>query len=180
VPTGFAEDPATDEAYVAVSDLTGSAGSTIVTVNLTTGAVGTSSGMSGFEDGLAVSQTGDLALEGSDGTVGIYNLATGTSTTATPGGGGYWFPTAIPGTSEFLSAEVESPSSLAAKPDNNGMSSVVLLDNQGKVLHRFQQFNFYNTSFNAMGAYLQVNPSTQTAFAVSPGAGQIVPFSYAG
>jgi hypothetical protein len=180
VPTGFAEDPATGEAYVAVSDLSGSEDSTVVTVNLTTGAVGTFSGMPGFEDGLAVSQTGDLALEGSDSTVGIYNLATGSSTMATPGGGGYWFPTAIPDTSEFLSAEVESPSSLAAKPDNNGLSSVVLLDDQGKVLHRFQQFNFYNTSFNAMGAYLQVNPSTKTAFAVGPGAGQIVPFSYAG
>ena len=60
------------------------------------------------------------------------------------------------------------------------LSSVVLLDDQGKDLHRFQQFNFYNTSFNAMGAYLQVNPSTKMAFTVSPGAGQIVPFSYAG
>jgi hypothetical protein len=181
VPTGFAEDPATGEAYVAVSDLIGTEDTVVITVNLQTGAVSTFTGMpDGFEDELAVSQAGDLAIEGSDDTVGIYNLATGTSTTATPGGAGYWFPTAIPGTNDFLSAEIESPSGLTAKPDNNGLSSVVLLDDQGKVLRRFQQFNFYNTSFNAMGAYLQVNPSTKTAFTVGPGAGQIVPFSYAG
>ena len=180
VPTGFAEDPATDEAYVAVSDLAGSEASTVVTVNLRTGAIGTFSGMPGFEYGLTLSPTGNLALEGSDFTVGIYNLATQTLSTAAPGGSGYWFPTAIPGTSEFLSAEVESPGSFAAKPDNNAMSSVVLLDEQGNVLHRFEQFNFYNTPFNAMGAYLQVNPSTKTAFTVGPQAGQIVPFTYAG
>jgi hypothetical protein len=180
VPTGFAEDPATDEAYVAVSDLAGSEDSTVVTVNLTTGAVGTFSGLPGFEYGLAVSQTGNLALEGSDFTVGIYDLAAQTLTTSAPGGGGYWFPTAVPGTNDFLSAEVESPGSLAAKPDNNAMSSVVLLDNEGKVVRRFEQFNFYNTPFNAMGAYLQVNQATKTAFTVGPRAGQIVPFSYAG
>jgi hypothetical protein len=178
---GFAEDPATGQALVGVTDFSNPNGpGLIVAVNLASGAVSAFPGVPGVASGLAVNQAAGEALVGAGNGFGIFDTGTGSGTFVTPGGSGYEFATAIAGTHDFMVAEAASPDFFATQPNDNAMSSILVIDAAGNVLHRYEQFNFFNTFFSDLGGYIQVNPSTSTAFSIGPAAGQIYPFSYAG
>lgn len=181
---GFAEDPATDTAVVAVTDFgTSDQAMTLISVNLATGAVSTFAGPPSGSSGAAVnpadgaSGDGEVLAPAYDG-FGLYDLGNpGSGTFVSPGGEIYNFPVAVPGTGDFLVAEVASPDFVALQPNNNAMSSIILTDSAGNVLQRYEKFNFFNTFLYDMGGYIQVNQQTQTAFTLSPGGAEIYPFS---
>ena len=58
------------------------------------------------------------------------------------------------------------------------MSAVDVLDEQGNLVQRIAQFNFFNIFLLDMGSYLQVNPTTTTGYTLGPGGTQLAPFAY--
>ena len=46
------------------------------------------------------------------------------------------------------------------------------------VVHRYEQFNFFNTFLFDVGDYLQPSSATSTAFALGPAGQQLHPFAY--
>ena len=65
---------------------------------------------------------------------GIYNLASGTSTAVTPGGATYQRPVIDSTRSRIAIEEVAGPDFLGQTSNNNALSSVLTVDEQGKVL----------------------------------------------
>jgi fervidolysin-like protein len=181
---GFAVNPVTGQAVLAVTDAVNpSAPGILLSVSLSSGAITTLPGVPDFATGVAVNPsagTAGVAMEGAASGLGITDLASGTGTLASPGGQTYEFPATIPGTGDFLVDEVVSPDAIGAHPDNNAESSVIVADAAGDVLHRYEQFNFFNTFLISMGGYLQPNPTTARAFTLGPGGAQLHPFTYAG
>jgi hypothetical protein len=183
---GFAQ--AAGHAYVAVTDAVNPSGTgTIADVDLASGAVATFPGVTtDFFSGLAANPsaslsaggTGGVAIAGSYAGFGVYDLGTGAGTLVQPGGTGYQHPAAIPGTSDFLVQEVAPPDFSGTSPNNNAMSSVIVIDEHGNVLHRYERFNFYNIFLVDLGDYLQAGPTTSTAFTLGPLGAQLAPFSY--
>ncbi|HEX8005879.1 MAG TPA: hypothetical protein VF482_05555, partial [Trebonia sp.] len=177
---GFAEDAATGQALVDVSDATNqNAPTDVVSVDLSSGQTSTMPGaVDGITFGMAVNDgTGEVAEAGFNG-IGLVNLTTHATALVQPGGTIYRFPTAVPGTNDFLIAETASPDFFGESPNNNSMSSVVLIDGNGNVLHRYEDFNFFDVFLSDLGAYLQVNPTTSTAWTLGPLGVQLHPFSY--
>ncbi len=184
--TGFGEDTAHSTAVVGASDfLDGSAPPTLITVDLATGDLRSRPGVgTGTPLGVAVdSTTGTAAMPTSDG-VGRYDLAAGTATLSSPGGAGYQHPAADPRTGDFVMQEVLSPGAnlttpgLGATPDDNSVSSVVVLNHQGDVVNRLQRFNDFNVFTQNIGDYVQLNPTTRTGYTLGPFGQQLAPFSY--
>ncbi len=181
---GFAVNPATGQALLAVTDAVNpNVPGILLSVSLSSGAITTLPGVPEFATGVAVDPAAGpagVALEGAASGLGITDLASGTETLAAPGGQTYEFPAAIPGTGDFIVDEVVSPDAIGTHPDNNAESSVIVADAAGDVLHRYEQFNFFNTFLVSMGGYLQVNPTTSRAFTLGPGGAQLHPLTYAG
>lgn len=177
---GLAQNPG--QAFVSVTDAANtSAPGTIAAVDLKSGQVTTFPGVTtGFSFGLAVNPAANEALEGSFAGFGIYDLASHAGTLVQPGGSIYQHPAAIPGTSDFLVQEAAGPDFFGGSPNNNSMSSIIVTDAHGNVLHRFEQFNFYNIFLLDMGDYLQASPATSTAFTLGPRGQQLYPFNYTG
>jgi hypothetical protein len=177
---GFAEDTATGQAAVAVNDLANFSGApTIALANLKTGDVTAIPGVtSGSVSGLAVDSSSQTAVAGSYEGFGLYHLGTGSGALIQPGGSTYQMPAADPAHGEFLVEEVASPDEFGGSPNNNSMSSVLVTNESGTVLKRIEAFNFYNIYLLSMGDYLQLNPTTSTAFALGPGGTQLYPFHY--
>jgi hypothetical protein len=181
---GFAENPSTDTAVIVITDFDSpDLATTLVSVNLATGAISTFAGEPDLGSGVAVNPadgaSGDgEALEAVEGGLGFFDLGNpGSGTFVTPGGSIYEFPVAVPGTGDFLVAEVASPDYLAKQPNNNSASSIDLVDSSGNVLHRYEQFDFFDVFLYNTGAYIQVNPQTDTAFTLGPGGTELYPFS---
>ena len=152
---------------------------TIGLANLKTGDVTTIPGVtSGSVSGLAVDSSSQTAVAGSYEGFGLYHLGTGSGALIQPGGSTYQMPAADPAHGEFLVEEVASPDEFGGSPNNNSMSSVLVTNESGTVLKRIEAFNFYNIYLLSMGDYLQVNPTTSTAFALGPGGTQLYPFHY--
>jgi hypothetical protein len=177
---GFAEDAASGEALLAVTDAANpSPPDTIVDVNLNSGQASTFPGVTdGFASGLAVNPAANEAMDGGYSGFGLYNLATRTGTEIEPGGSTYEHPVAMPGTSDFLVQEAASPDFFGAAPNNNTMSSILVVDSSGDVLDRYEQFNFYNIFLLDAGDYVQASPATSEAFTLGPAGQQLYPFAY--
>jgi len=177
---GFGQN--SSQAFVAVTDVANlSAPGTIADVDLNSGQVTTFPGVTtDFFSGLAVNPVANEALAGSFGGFGIYDLASHAGTLVQPGGSTYEHPAAVPGTSDFLVQEVASPDFFGGAPNNNTMSSIILTDQRGIVLHRFEQFNFFNIFLLDMGDYVQASSATSKAFTLGPLGQQLYPFSYNG
>jgi hypothetical protein len=118
-------------------------------------------------------------MNGGFDSIGFTDLATGSTTLASPGGLVYTSPAAIPGTGDFTAVEVVSPDAFAPQPNDNSISSVIVTDAAGNVRHRYEDFNFFNIFLLATGGYLQVNPGTQRGFTLGVGGGQLHPFIFA-
>jgi hypothetical protein len=184
--TGFGEDTATGTAVVGASDfLDGSSPPTLITVDLATGALHSEPGVgTGTPSGVAVDPaTGTAAMPTTDG-VGIYDLATGQAVRSNPGGGTYQHPAADPRTGDFLAQELLSPGAnlstpgLGATPDDNSLSAIVVLDQQGHVAKRIERFNDFNVFTFDIGDYLQLNPATRTGYTLGEGGQELAPFQY--
>jgi hypothetical protein len=179
---GFGQDPATGQAFVAVTDAANaSAPGTIAAADLKSGQVTTFPGVTtDFFSGLAVNPAANEILAGSYAGFGIYNLNSHAGTLIQPGGSTYQHPAAIPGTSDFMVQEVAPPDFFGTSPNNNAMSSIIVTDEHGNVLRRYEQFNFYNIFLLDMGDYLQTSSATSTAFTLGPLGQQLYPFNYTG
>jgi hypothetical protein len=186
--TGFGQDTATGTAVVGASDfLNSSAPPTLITVDLSSGALHTITGVgTQFPIGLTVDSATDTAVmpTANNPSIGFYNLANGTATQSSPGGSGYQHPAT--GNGEFLVEEVGSPDAslstpgIGYTPNNDSLSSVVVLNQQGQVVQRIEHFNYYNFPSADIGDYLQLNPGASTGYTLGPNGQQLVPFSYDG
>lgn len=177
---GFGQDTGLGDAVVALNDGSNPGGpATVAVANLQTGQVTAIPGVTtSFPSGVAVDSGAHQAVVGSFEGFGVYSLRTGAGTLIQPGGSSYEHPAADPVRQDFLVEEVASPDLFGGTPNNNSMSSVLLTDESGHVLQRIEQFNFFNIFLLDMGDYLQVNPSSATAFALGPGGLQLYPFRY--
>jgi hypothetical protein len=184
--TGLGEDTATGTAVLGGSDfLDGSAPPTLLTVDLATGTLTSKPGVgTGTPSGIAVdSTTGTAAMATVDG-IGLYDLAAGTATLSTPGGATYEHPAADPRTGDFVVQEVLSPAAelstpgLGATPDDNSVSSIVVLNHQGRLVQRLAKFNDFNVFIQDSGDYVQLDPATRTGYTLGPFGQQLAPFTY--
>jgi hypothetical protein len=112
--------------------------------------------------------------------VGIYNLATGAAIDASPGGAIYESPTVDTSRSVFLVKEISSPDFSGSTPNNDALSSIVVLGENGQVLQRLERFNFFDISLKIIGNFVQVNPATETGYTLGPDGQELEPFSYGG
>jgi hypothetical protein len=186
--TGFAQDTATNTAVVGASDLANSsAPPTLITVDLGTGALHTITGVGTQSPlGLTVDPATDTAVmpTANNPSIGFYNLANGTATQVTPGGANYQYP--AHGNGEFLIEEASSPDAslrtagIGLTPNNDSLSSVLVLNQQGQVVQRIEHFNDFNFFSASIGDFLQLNPGTRTGYTLGPNGQQLVPFSYDG
>jgi hypothetical protein len=177
----FAENPATGHVYVGVSDVANlSAPATIVDVDLNSGQVSTfPAAGTGFTSGMAVDPTTGKALVGANDGFSIEDLTTHAGTFVAPGGqGNYEFSAWIPGTHDFLVEEPASPDFSGSTPNNNTLSSVLVVDESGNVVHRYEQFNFFNTFLFDIADYLQPSTATSRAFALGLDGQQLHPLAY--
>jgi hypothetical protein len=133
-----------------------------------------------FTSGIAVDSQTHRAVIPSTDTFGVYDLTGRTGTAHQVGGNGYQHPAVDPNRSEFALQEVASPDFFGEAPNNNAMSSVVIVDEQGNLIRRIEKFNFYDTYLLDMGDYLQLNPRTGMGFTFGYTATQLQPFSYTG
>jgi hypothetical protein len=177
---GFAQDTATNQALVSVSDgADTSKPAPLVTADLPSGAVRAIPGVTtGFSSGVAADSVTHRAVVGSFEGFGVYDLAAGSGTLVQPGGSTYEQPAADSTRGLFLVREVAPPDFFGGTPNNNAMSAVIVTDEHGTVLRRIEEFNFFRVFLFNMGDYLQLDTSRGTAFTFGPGAQQLFPFSY--
>jgi hypothetical protein len=186
VLSGIAQNTATDTAVVGASDFTNlSVPPTYIEVNLASGAVSTFTGVGqGYPEGVAVDSGTDTAASPDTSGVGLYDLATGSGTLASPGGFIYQHPAADAAHHEFVMQEVSSPDEnlttpgLGAVPNNNARSSMVVLNEQGQVLSRIEQFNFFNVFTSVAGQLTQLAPASQQGYTLGLYGDELQPFSY--
>jgi hypothetical protein len=186
VVTGIAQDTAANTAVLNVTDFTNTGvPPTFVTVDLATGATRTFAGAgSGVPDGLAIDSGTGMAANPEISGVALIDLADGNGTLATPGGFVYQHPAANPATRQFLVQEVSPPDAnivtpgLGAVPNDNALSTEVLLDEQGNVVSRIEQFNFFNVFTSINGQLTQLGSTPGQAYTTGVDGFQVQPFSY--
>ena len=61
-----------------------------------------------------------------------------------------------------------NPDFSGSTPNNNTLSSILVVDENRNVVHRYEQFNFFGTFLFDIGAYLQLSSATSRAFALGP------------
>jgi hypothetical protein len=180
--TGIAQDPATGDAVVAAVDFGNlSAGATLISANLQTGAISTVSGIGDFyANGVAIDQASDTAAAPEISGIGMANMATGSSTFAEPGGLIYQNPAADSSQGEFVIQEVAPPGTDGAGPtlNNNSLSAEVVVNDQGTVLARIAHFNFYDVFTLVGGTQNQLNPGRAAGYTYGLFGQQLAPFHY--
>ena len=184
--TGFAQDTATNTAvFNAVDFFNTNAAPTFITVNLATGKEKTFAGAgNGIPTGLAVDSGTDMAANPEDGGVALVNLGTGGSTLASPGGFVYQHPATDTAGQEFVVQETSPPDAnletagLGAVPNNNALSAEVVLSEQGQVVKRIEQFNFYNVFTTIVGQLTQLGSTAGEAYTTGVDGDQVQPFHY--
>ncbi|HZC69891.1 MAG TPA: S8 family serine peptidase [Jatrophihabitans sp.] len=177
---GIGQDTGLNQALVPVVDaFAPNSPGRLVTVDLGTGQVSSSPSVTDFfASGVAVDSSTHTAVVPSNDNYGIYDLTGHTATAITNGGSGYQHVAADGAHHLFVMQEVAPPDYFGTSPNNNAMSSVVVVDEHGNLVRRVEQFNFFNIFLLDMGSYVQLNPGTGTAFTLAPGGAQLQPFSY--
>ncbi len=180
--TGIAQDPATGDAVVAAVDFGNiSAGTTLFTANLQTGAVSSVSGVGNYyANGVAVDQAQDTAAAPEVYGIGVANLATGSTSFVEPGGFSYQDPAADSSRNEFVIQEVAPPGSDGSGPtlNNNSLSAEDVVNDQGTVVSRIAHFNFFDIFTLIGGAQNQLNPARGTGYTFGLFGQQLAPFQY--
>jgi hypothetical protein len=179
---GFDQNTTTGQAVVAITDFSNPGGpSTIVTADLASHAVASFPAVTaGQAMGLAVDSATNMAVSPglqSDG-VGIYDLAARDGTLLALGGGPYEHPVVDQAHGELAVQEIAGPDFYGQDPDNNAMSSVITANENGTGIQRIERFNFFNVFLLNNGSYVQLNPSTRSAYTLGPGGNQLFPFTY--
>jgi hypothetical protein len=177
---GMGQDTVTNQAVVAFNDaLNPTAPGRLVLADLDSGQVSQFPQLSTFfAAGVAVDSTTHQALVPFLDGSAIYDLTTGAGKTLSLGGGTYWHPAVDRGRGLFLMQETAPPDFFGSAPNNNAASAVVVIDEQGNLVRRIEAFNFFNTFLLNAGAYVQVSPTTGTAYTLGPGGAQLYPFDY--
>jgi hypothetical protein len=184
---GLAENTETKEAVLLGEDFEADCPApTIITVDTTTGAVGSFPGMGkGFPYGIAIdSATNKMAVPTlCDGDLTIYDLATKTGTSIPLGGN----PNASGNVFNGLYTENDSLNKeflieQTAAPDfgtnNNSLSRVLVYSESGRLLEKKERFDLWG-AFLTIGAHnLQVNPARHQAYLIGPFEEQLEPFAY--
>lgn len=180
IPGGIGQDTVANQAVVPVVDaFNPNAPGRIVVAKLNTAQVSEFPAVNTyFFSGVAVDSTTHRALIPSTDTFGVYDLAGQTGTALSFGGSAYQHPAADVAHGEFLMQEVAPPDLFGTTPNNNATSAVDVIDEQGSLLQRLEQFNFFNIFLLDMGAYLQVSAATSTGYTLGPGGAQLAPFQY--
>jgi Subtilase family len=180
IPGGIGQDTAADEAIVPVVDAADpTKPGRIVLAHLDTGQAGQFPAVTTFfASGVALDSTTHRALIPCNDTFGLYDLTGQTGTALSFGGSNYEHPAADPAHGVFLLQEVAPPDFFGSAPNNNAMSAVDVLDEQGTLLQRMEKFNFFNIFLLDMGSYLQVSPGASTGYTLGPGGAQLAPFRY--
>ena len=175
----IAENPKTNTAVIGGGDLLGNCSApVIVSINLADGTQTATAGLgAGIAQGLAVDTKTSKAFMLSDCDNGLeaYDLASHTGTLTT-----------IPGFNNIYVAVDEQHSQLLvtqlqgedAAINNNALSSVLVLGEDGTLIKRMEQFNFFNGFIPFESSGLQVNPGTRTGYAWGYLLQQLEPFSY--
>jgi hypothetical protein len=127
---------------------------------------------------MAVDPTTNTAVIAAQGGYAVQNLTTHSGTFIPAQQTAYQFPTWIPGTQHFLVEELASPDFFGSAPNANTLSSVLVVDENGNLVHRFEQFNFFNVFTFSFAAELQQSSATSQAFALGPADQQLHPFAY--
>jgi hypothetical protein len=179
---GIGQDTGLDQAVVPVVDASNtSAPGRIVTADLGTGAVSSFPSVTdSFASGVAVDSKTHTALVPSDNNYGLYDLTARSATTAAHGGSEYEHAAADAAHHLFVLQEVAPPDYFGTSPNNNAMSSIVVVDEHGHLVQRLEKFNFFNIFLLNIGSYVQVNPGTSTGFTLGPGGAQLAGFHYSG
>ncbi len=177
---GMGQDTVTNQAVVAFNDAQNPfAPGRIVLADLDSGQVSQFPQLSTFfAAGVAVDSTTHRALVPFLDGSAIYDLTTGTGKTLSFGGGTYWHPAVDRGRGLFLMQETAPPDFFGSAPNNNAASAVLVIDEQGNLIRRIEAFNFFNTFLLNAGAYIQVSPTTGSAYTLGPGGAQLHPFEY--
>jgi hypothetical protein len=176
----FAENPATGQVFVGVTDVANLSGpATIIEANLNSGQVSTfPAAITGFFSGMAVDPATNTAVMAGQGGYAVQNMTTQAGTFFPQQQTAYQFPVWIPGTQHFLVQELAGPDFFAAAPNANTLSSVLLVDENGNLVHRFEQFNFFDVFTFGIAAEFQQSSATSQGFALGLGARQLHPFTY--
>jgi hypothetical protein len=177
---GIGQDTSDNEAVVPVVDgFNPNAPGLLVTADLSTGQASSWPSVTDwFASGVAVDSSTHDAIVGSNDTFGIYDLQAHSATAASGGGSGYQHPAADGTHHLFVLQEVAPPDYFGTAPNNNAMSSIVVVDEHGNVLQRIEKFNFYDIYLIDMGSYVQLDPATGTGYTLAPGGWQLYPFDY--
>ena len=186
VVTGIAQDTMSNTAVLNVADFTNlSVPPTFITVDLGTGATQTFAGAgSGVPDGLAIDSGTGMAANPEITGVALINLTSNNGALAAPGGFVYQHPAAIPAAQQFLVQEVSPPDAnivtpgLGAVPNDNALSSEVVLDERGNVVSRIEQFNFFNVFTSINGQLTQLGSTPGRAYTTGVDGFEVQPFSY--
>jgi hypothetical protein len=178
---GVGQDTNTNEAVVPIVDaFNPNAPGRLVTADLNTGQASSFPSVTDwFPSGVSVDSTTHDAIVGSNDTFGIYDLQARSAAAYSGGGSGYQHPAADGRHHVFVLQEVAPPDYFGTSPNNNAMSSIVVVDEHGTVLQRIEKFNFYDIYLLDMGSYVQLDPATSTGYTLAPGGWQLYPFAYA-
>jgi hypothetical protein len=67
---------------------------------------------------------------------------------------------------------------LGAVPNDNAMSSMVTLNEQGQVVSRVEQCNFFNVFASIAAQLTQLEPGTQQGYTIGLDGDSLQPFGY--
>lgn len=177
---GFAENTTTNQGVLLAEDFFANCGApTLVTVDLTNGAVGSFTGSgAGFPYGIAIDSTTNKAAVPTlcDGGLTIYNLASKTGTEVIlPGGFNGFYMENDPKHRQFLVAQTTAPN---FGSNNNSLSRVLVYDESGNLLKTKEQFDLFGAFLPIQAHYLQANPDRHSGYLIGPLAQQLEPFNY--
>lgn len=175
----IAQNAATNTGVIAGADLFNFCNAPVIdSINLSNGTQTATTGLgSGIAQGLAVDPTTNKAfvLTACDSGVETLDLGSQTGT-----------ETIVPGFQNLYAAVDQQHGLLLitqlegndAAVNNNVLSSVLVLDENGTVLKAIEQFNFFNAFLPFDSSSLQVNPGTRSGYIWGYLTQQLEPFSY--
>jgi hypothetical protein len=173
------ENPATSTAVVAGADLLGNCTPPVIdTINLANGQQVSSTGLgAGYAEGLAVDPATNKAfvLSSCDNGVETYDLATHTGTLTNTGGFLNLYAAVDQQRKELLITQLEGDD---AAYNNNALSNVLVLKEDGTVVKSLEQFNFFNGFLPFESNSLQINSGLHQGYVWGYLTQQLEPFTY--
>lgn len=175
----IAQNPSTNTSVIAGADLLNYCNAPVIdSINLSNGAQTATTGLgSGIAQGLAVDPTTNKAfvLTACDSGMETLDLGTQTGTETILGGFQNLYATVDQQRGLVLITQLEGND---ASVNNNVLSSVIVLDENGTVQKQIEQFNFFNAFLPFDSSSLQINPGTRSGYIWGYLTQQLEPFSY--